>query len=175
MGKMASKNIFLIGFMASGKSTVGRRLARLLERPFVDTDAVIERAARRSVRRIFAQRGEEVFRRLEERAVVRASRVRGAVVAVGGGAVLRAANVRRMRASGIVVYLAVALDRLWSRLDCHGVARRPLLRGGDARRVMARLLSSRRPLYRKAAHLTVRASSSAEQIAGRILTRLGGG
>src|SRR5262245_10307958 len=110
MPRRARPNVFLVGFMASGKSTVGRRLARLLDRRFVDTDAEIERAAGRSIRSIFARQGEKAFRRMEERAVTSASRLKDAVVAVGGGAVLHPASVARMRRSGRVIYLAVSAD-----------------------------------------------------------------
>jgi shikimate kinase len=172
---MPPKNIFLVGFMASGKSSVGRHLARLLRRPFVDTDAEVERAAKRSVARIFSENGEEYFRRLEQSAVARSCRRSGMVVAVGGGAVTRPRNVALMKKSGTIVYLSAGIELLWSRARREGLNRRPLLNsGGTGRlRTMARLLALRRPIYRDCAHIVVRASGSPEQVAGRILQRLG--
>ena len=169
-------SVYLIGFMASGKSAVGRELAKLLCRPFVDTDREIERKARRTVPQLFAARGERAFRALEAKAVGAAAKLSGAVVAVGGGAVLSAANVSRMRRSGRVVYLEVAPIRLWARARAAGLHKRPLLAAPtdeESRRRLDDLLARRRPLYRRAAHLTVRADAPAREVAAKVARRLG--
>lgn len=170
-------SVFLIGFMASGKSAVGRALARRLGRPFVDTDREVEREAGASIPGIFARRGgEKSFRALEAKAVSRAARGPAAVVSLGGGAVLRAGSVRAMRERGTVVYLDAPFLRLWARAKAAGLERRPLLAAEDddaARERMRALLERRRPLYRRAAHMTVRSDAPAEAIAARIAKRLG--
>lgn len=164
MGKARKPSVFLVGFMAAGKSTVGRALARRAGRPFVDTDALVAALARRSIPRVFAAEGEAGFRRREALAIARAARVPGAVVAVGGGAVTRPANVRLMRRRGVVVWLSAAWVAL-SRRD--GAAGRPLWSRART------LFKERRPLYRAAAHLVVRSDrGAAEAVAARAAARL---
>jgi len=155
--------------MASGKSAVGRALASRLGRRLIDTDREVERAAKRSIQRLFAERGEAAFRRLESRALSRAARQRGMIVALGGGAVLRRANVSLIRRTGSVAYLQVPLTKLRSR--GRGVPRgsRPLWKTN-----LRALLAARRPAYRRAAHIVVRAAKGAPSaVAGRIIRALG--
>jgi shikimate kinase len=141
--------IYLTGFMGTGKSSVGRALARRLGRRFVDLDAEIEKGSGRTVAQLFS-RGEAFFRRSESQALRRASRRQGLVVALGGGALLATANRRLAADSGILVCLTCAEDRLWSRLRTDDIAR-PLLGSGPKRRErMRRLLAQRRSLYRQA-------------------------
>ncbi|MFH1725897.1 MAG: shikimate kinase [Elusimicrobiota bacterium] len=157
-----------MGFMASGKTSVGRALARRLGRAFVDTDAEIARAEGRGIPRIFAEDGEAAFRRMEERAISRASRGGGLVVAVGGGAVTRPRNVAAMRRSGRVVYLEASFAVLRARAERDGARKRPVWREAK------RLLPRRRPVYRRVADLKVRAGlGSPERVAERIARRIG--
>lgn len=162
----ARDRIFLVGFMAAGKSCVGRALARLSGRPFVDTDRLVSALARRSVAQVFAAEGEAGFRRREAAALARAARVRGAVVSVGGGAVTRAENVRLMRRAGTVVWLQAGWKTLARRVGPGGAQARPLWTRGRA------LLAERRPLYARAAHLRVRSDSGPARVAERIARRL---
>src|SRR5437867_10183399 len=97
--------IVLTGFMGTGKSEVGRRLARRLGRAFVDTDAMVEARAGKPVAAVFTDEGEPAFRRLERDAVADAAASGEAVVAVGGGAVLDPVNVATLRAAGVVICL----------------------------------------------------------------------
>lgn len=151
--------------MAAGKSTVGRALARLAGRPFVDTDALVAALARRTIPQLFAAEGEAGFRRREARALGRAARVPGAVVAVGGGAVTRSPNVALMRRRGKVVWLQAPMKVLARRVG-EGSSR-PLWADAPA------LLRRRRPLYARAAHLSVRSGRGApEAVAARVLARL---
>ncbi|MBI4676651.1 MAG: 3-dehydroquinate synthase [Elusimicrobia bacterium] len=167
-GGRNTDNIYLLGFMASGKTSVGRALARRLGRRFLDTDDLIERRSRRGIRRIMAEDGEEAFRRIEEAAVAAAAREGGTVVAVGGGAALRPSNVRVLRKSGTVVFLEAPLSVLARRAAKAGLRSRPLWdRVGP-------LFKRRAPLYKKAAHVSVEAGmGTPEEIAGLIASRLG--
>ncbi|MBI5211397.1 MAG: shikimate kinase [Elusimicrobia bacterium] len=170
-GREAAR-IYLIGFMASGKSVVGRALARRLGVPARDVDAGVEAGAGESVARIFARRGEAAFRDLESRALAAAS-AGPAVVSVGGGAVTRPANVRFMRRRGVVVHLEVPLDALYRRARKDGLAKRPLLAAGDrSLAAMRRLLAERAPFYRKARHLAVDGRGPVEAVARRVERRL---
>lgn len=131
-------NIVLIGMPGCGKSSVGAGLARLLGRPLVDTDALVERAAGMSVPEIFSKYGEAEFRRLEAAAVREAGLGHGTVIACGGGAPLTEENRFHLRANGWVYYLrrdTSALDR----------SARPLSAGGRA--VLERLFAQRHPIY----------------------------
>jgi shikimate kinase len=144
--------LWLTGMMGAGKTTIGRLVAALTDRPFVDLDDTVEGAAGRSVRRIFADDGEEAFRDLESVAL-RTVAGRDAVVACGGGAVLRPGNRAVMREHGVVVWLRALPETLAGRLE--GAADRPLLAGPDRVGSLAVLEAERLEAYRAAAHFTV--------------------
>lgn len=161
--------VFLVGFMAAGKTSAGKALARLTGRPFVDTDALVCALSRRTIPQLFAAEGEAGFRRREAAALARAARVPRAVVAVGGGAVTRPANVRLMRRTGRVAWLQTAFAAARARAEADGVSGRPLWANGRA------LFSERRTLYRRAADVAVRSDrGTPEAVARRLLARLGG-
>jgi shikimate kinase / 3-dehydroquinate synthase len=140
-------NVVLVGFMGSGKSTVGPHLAQRLERPFVDLDDVIEADAGRSVAEIFSSEGEAGFRERESRCLQRALERDGSVVAVGGGAPMREENWARIRNGNTVVALMAEPGELARRLN--GSSDRPLLEPG-APSVIASLLPSRLSRYLEA-------------------------
>ena len=117
--------VILTGFMATGKTEVGRRLARRLGRPFVDVDGLVEAATGKSVADIFASEGEARFRELERVAVDDACRVSEAVIATGGGTLLDAENRRRLAAAGPIVCLAAPPEEILRRVG--DPASRPLL------------------------------------------------
>lgn len=152
-----SSHVVLVGPMGSGKSTLGRALAALLGRSFVDLDARIEQAAGCDIRAIFAAEGEAGFREHEARALVAALAEAPAVIASGGGAVLREDNRAAMRESAIVVYLQVDAALQLQRLS--GDNTRPLLQTDDPAQTLARLQAQREPLYRACAHLIFDTSS----------------
>lgn len=154
--------VTLIGLMGAGKSRVGRTAAASLHRPFVDTDALIADAAGMTIRQIFAREGESAFRRRERSALSAALDRDGAIVSVGGGAVLDPDNVERMRAAGHVVWLYADPETLATRLR-RSVLRgdRPLLADADPRQVLARLLAERRAAYTAAASVTLRTDGMA--------------
>lgn len=144
-------NIYLIGPMGSGKTAVGRELARRLKRRFVDTDSWIEREAGAAVSDIFARRGEKAFRALERRAVRRAAGTGGLVVALGGGAPTQTEVRRVLLTTGITVRLTCSQRDLWRRVAPKR-ATRPLLKGGTAaesRGRLAELLRRREGRYPK--------------------------
>ena len=105
-------NLVLIGMPGSGKSSVGRALAEAMRRPFVDCDDEIERRAGKTIPEIFASEGEGAFRALEARVIADVGKEKGAVIATGGGAILRGENVRALRQNGVVLWLRRALDAL---------------------------------------------------------------
>ena len=165
------RTIVLTGFMGTGKSEVGRRLAKRLGRAFVDTDELVEVRAGKSVATIFADDGETRFRALERQAVADAAGREGAVIALGGGAVLDRANVDTVRANGVLVCLTARPDVILKRLG--DVRQRPLLAGGDPRANVARLLDERRDAY-ATADITIDSSDrSADEVVEEIRKQLG--
>lgn len=162
----AFPGVVLIGFMGSGKSSVGRELARRFGAPFVDVDERIESAAGSSIRDLFAREGEPAFREREKAALREALSVKGCVIATGGGAFSDEENRALLRSYAPVVYLEAAVGTLLARLA--GDLGRPLLRGGDREEVVRELLSRRIPGYRTA-DLTVRTDGrTVEEVAGQV-------
>lgn len=147
--------ISLVGMPGSGKSTVGRHVARQLGLEFVDTDHLIEQRIGCSIREYFELHGEPAFRDVEQAVVAEATAMPNVgVLATGGGVVLREANRELLRQRSTVMYLRTTPDDLARRLrnDTH----RPLLQGGgDAARRLRQLFQERDPLYRRAAHFVI--------------------
>jgi shikimate kinase len=159
--------VVLVGLSGSGKSTVGRLLARQMRRQFVDTDRLIEERIGGTIAAFFASAGEEAFRDLEQD-VLSSSCTERAVVATGGGVILRAANRLAMRRGNLVVWLDPPLTMLAERLaNHHRHEVRPLLQGDleDRLRDLARV---RRALYAVTAHIRVTEASDAHLSAWQI-------
>jgi shikimate kinase len=144
--------LFLIGMPGSGKSTVGRALARDAAWPFVDLDREIEARSGVPVATIFELEGESGFRKREAQLLDEFSRKQGVVLAAGGGAVLATENRERLRSRGLVVYLRSTIDELARRTA--NDRSRPLLQGLDLRARLEQLLRERQALYEATAHLT---------------------
>lgn len=142
-------SIALVGMPGSGKSTVGRHLARQLAWRFVDSDHEIERRIGGSIRAFFEQHGEAAFRDLEAQVIAELAATPATVLATGGGAVLREANRAALKAHGAVVYLRSSPEELFRRLR-HDT-QRPLLQVKDPLRRLRDLHAERDPLYRDAA------------------------
>ena len=146
--------IYLIGFMGSGKSRAGRKLAPTLQLPFVDLDDRIEAAAGCSISDFFARHGESAFRQLEARCLRQTEAVSGLIVACGGGTPCYHDNMAWMNRAGLTVFLDPPLEVLAERLQ-RGRAHRPLLKGmadSDTLRTFIReKLDRRRPFYEQAA------------------------
>jgi shikimate kinase len=150
-------NLVLIGYRATGKTSVGARLAETLRRPFVDLDQVLVREAGRSVADIVAQNGWAEFRRLEKELVARYRDAGGQVLATGGGVVLDPDNVAALRENGILIWLTADPAAIQARLaeDQPRDANRPSLTGGDTIREVTDVLAARAPLYQAAAQMIV--------------------
>lgn len=146
------KPIFLTGFMATGKSKVGRILAERLGRVFVDTDEMVAEAAGKAIPEIFAQDGEAAFRQLEHEAVRRASQMPHAVVSLGGGAVTQKRNWEVIRATGVCLCFEASADTIFERVS-RKREERPLLAGLDdagLRHKIETMLAVRAPFYARA-------------------------
>ncbi len=164
-------NIYLVGPMGAGKTTVGRILARSLHCDFVDTDRLLEERTGVSVGHIFEIEGEAGFRDRECKLLKEVSQFRETVIATGGGIVLRKKNRQILCKGGPVIYLQACLGILLRRLR-HSQTR-PLLQSGDPKAVLEKLMHERDPLYRQVADLVVRVSSdSSQRTAARILHQL---
>lgn len=162
--------IFLVGFMGAGKSTVGRILAQRLDRAFVDCDELIEMKAGASVREIFEAEGEEGFREREARALAALENWPPVVAACGGGVVIRDENRRVLNEMGVVVYLEVTAGEAMARIGQDDS--RPLIAGGGAT-VAATLLHARETLYSAVADITVQTvGRGPEEIADEIAAAL---
>jgi len=162
----AFRGVVLVGFMGSGKSSVGRALARRFGAPFVDVDERIESAAGCRVRDLFGREGEPAFRVREKTALRDVLSVKGCVIATGGGAFSDEENRALLRSYAPVVYLEAAVETLLARLA--GDLGRPLLRGGDREAVVRELLSRREPGYRTA-DVTVRTDGrTVKEVAGQV-------
>ncbi|HCZ14336.1 MAG TPA: shikimate kinase [Candidatus Accumulibacter sp.] len=147
------RNVYLVGLMGAGKTTIAKTLARRLAYHFVDSDHEIESRTGVRLPTIFEIEGEEGFRRREAQVIADLARMHGCVVATGGGAVLRPDNRENLRASGLVIYLNVPLQTLCERTR-HD-KNRPLLQVSDPLRKLTELYQQRDPLYRSIADLVV--------------------
>jgi shikimate kinase len=164
-------NVYLIGMMGAGKTTIGKALANKTGQEFVDTDRLLVERTGVPVATIFEIEGEEGFRRRESAVIAELAGRSGCVVATGGGAALAEENRRLMRASGTVVYLRARLENLWERTR-HDTSR-PLLATPDPKGTLASLLERRDPLYREAAHVVIETSSqAASTLVGRVVAAL---
>jgi len=160
-------NIFLVGLMGAGKTSVGKLLARRLGKTFHDCDQEIERATGVKIPVIFEIEGEAGFRAREAKMLAELTARRDIVLATGGGAVLSADNRRRLSENGVVVYLRAAAAELWSRTRRD--KNRPLLKAADPRAKLEQLFAERDPLYREVADTIVDTGS---QSVGNLAHRL---
>lgn len=173
MGRRSFRGLVLVGFMGSGKTSVGQEISRRLGAEFLDLDDRIERIAGSSVREIFADRGERAFRELETEAIREAVSVAGRVIATGGGAFQNEENRHLLKEYAPVVFLDVTPDGVVSRLS--GDRTRPLLPGNGTggEQEIVRMMKARRPAY-ELADLTVRTDGiTVLQVADRVLERIG--
>lgn len=173
-------HIWLVGFSGSGKSTIGPKLARLIKRPFFDTDAMIERLERRTIAAVFSVEGKKYFRRRESEMIASLARRRQpAVIALGGGAFQSPANRRQIQTCGQSVYLRISASAVHQRLSA--ASDRPLLQVKPKRgetlkqarmRIITTLLSKRTRNYEKADMTVSVSSGTPHQIAKRIVAKV---
>lgn len=168
---MIDRRLALIGLPGCGKTTVGRQLARRLGLPFRDSDHAIEERIGCTIREFFEREGEPAFRDIEEEVIRELSEGEAAVLATGGGAVLRAANRERLHQTAHVVYLRSTPDELFRRLR-HD-AQRPLLQVKDPLARLRALYEERDPLYRETAHFVIETGRpSVATLVNMVLTQL---
>ncbi len=146
-------NVVLIGYRGSGKSTVGRALARRLGWPYIDTDGLAEARCGMSIRELYADRAEEGFRDIEAAVIAEVAGLDRHVISTGGGAVLREENVANLRRNGMIFYLHAAPEVLWQRIFADDTRRhsRPETNAARGLSLVREELSLRTPLYRAAA------------------------
>lgn len=163
-------NVFLIGMMGSGKTTVGRLLAHQLGYHFFDTDVLIEQVADKTINEIFAEGGEDTFRQLETQVLSELSAYTNLTIATGGGIVLDRFNWSYLH-HGLIVWLDASVDLLIDRLQ--NDTTRPLLQAADPASALQKLLDQRQHLYAEAdLHIRINASETPEQIASRIVAEI---
>ncbi len=166
-------NIILVGFMASGKSHVGRILSRQTGRPLADADAEIVKRAGQPIDRIFAEQGEAAFRTLEQKVIAGLCRGSGQVISAGGGAFAQPENRRVMLSRGTVFCLQARPETIYRRLradDRSGPAARPLLAGPDPAGRIRELLTRRAEAYAQAHYCIDTDALTPKQVAERVLT-----
>ena len=146
--RLGDRSIVLVGLMGAGKTSVGRRLARRLDLPFLDADTEIEAAAGRTIAEIFAEYGEDHFRDGERRVIQRLLGEGPQVLATGGGAYINGETRANIRTAGVSVWLKADLDVLMNRVRRR--SHRPLLQDPDPEGVMRRLMEARYPVYAEA-------------------------
>ena len=171
---LRGSNLYLIGMMGAGKTTVGKQLAQALDYRFFDTDHLIETATGQSVSKVFASSGEAVFREWETRTLAELAGLTRSAIATGGGIVLKPENWSYLR-HGVVIWLDVSLEVLQDRL-CSDQTRPLLQDSQDARELDRRLralLDQRQHLYDQAdLHIAVGANDTPDQITDRVLQSL---
>jgi len=144
---LTRRNVYLAGFMGTGKSTVGRELARLMGRKFIDTDIALERRLGMTVSEAFAQKGETFFRAEEKALALQLTETHSRVVATGGGTLLDPDVRKAFAQTGLIICLFTNKDELVQRLE--RTDKRPLLRGESVRSKVDELLEKRREIYDK--------------------------
>lgn len=148
------KNIVLIGMRGTGKSAIGRELAKYLGWRFIDIDKTLEAGENLSIRELIKMHDWEYFRDLESKYTALAAQQKNAVIASGGGVILRSINMKALKQNGVIVLLEVPLEHMAKRVS--GNDKRPSLTGEDPVQELERVWNERKELYRQAADVTVR-------------------
>jgi len=171
VARQPRENVFLVGLMGAGKTSVGKMLAKRLGKTFHDSDHVIEARTGVRIPVIFEIEGEAGFRTRETAIVDELTGLDNVVLATGGGAVLDPANRAVLRARGTVIYLRASVDELWNRTR-HD-RNRPLLQTADPRARLAQLHAQRDPLYREVSHIVIdTGTQSLKSLIGRLEAQL---
>lgn len=160
-------NIVLIGFMGTGKTTVGNGVSRILGMEFVDTDQEVEKVTGLTIREIFQKYGETRFRSEETAAAKRLAKLDHVVISTGGGLVLNPENLEALAETGIVIALWADPDTIYNRVSHRNT--RPLLLQENPRQVIADLLHQRKHLYRRAQFNIDTSSLTLEQVIDKVI------
>ncbi len=152
-----TENIYLIGLMGAGKTTIGRQLAKALQLPFYDSDKAIEEQTGVDIPTIFEYEGEEGFRAREQNMIEELTKIDGIVMATGGGAILREPNRLALQKNGFVVYLQCSVDKIVQRTKRDN--QRPLLNADNPRERIETLFAEREALYLSCADFKIETSS----------------
>ena len=144
-------NIVLVGFMGTGKTSIGRRISSQLRMRYVDTDDIVERDSGRRISNIFAEDGESAFRELESEAVCKVSKLYNHVIATGGGVVLKESNMTELKRTGIVFCLTATAEEIYRRVGHQ--THRPLLQDPDPLAKIQSMLAERQPYYAEADYM----------------------
>jgi len=164
-------SVALIGFMGTGKTTVGRLLAEKLNKQFVELDELIERRTGKSIAKIFNKEGEIAFREMEIAVVKEVSGDKNQVISCGGGVVLNTINIERLKLDSRIVLLTASPLAILKRTYANN--NRPLLNTDDKLQNICEMLKFRQPLYERAADFTVNTTQlSVGTVAGQIINRL---
>ena len=164
------RNIILCGFMATGKSSVGKRLAAKLHYQFLDMDSLIEEETGMTVPQIFSSQGESAFRALESRMVERIAGWTGYVVATGGGTIVNPQNLETLKRCGVVISLTADIQTILLRAGKGDT--RPMLQGGDRLERIRQLLEQREPFYAQADIILDTSALNMNQVVSRLMERL---
>lgn len=163
--------VALTGFMGTGKTAVGKRVARRLGRPFLDTDEMVEASAGKPVRRIFADDGEARFRELERAAVAEACARGDVVVSTGGGALIDERNLRALADGGLVIGLVADPETIARRVG-RAIEERPLLAGGPVVERIRALLAERERFYARATLRIDTSGRTVDEVANEVIGAL---
>jgi len=163
-------NLILTGFMGTGKSTVGKRIANRLGWPFLDTDTLIEEDTRMTIPTIFTERGEHYFRAIEQAIISRVCLATGNVIATGGGVMTNEENVRTLKENGTVICLTAQPEVILSRVQ--GNNYRPLLQGENPLAKIRELLAARAEAYGKADLVVDTSQLSIDEVVDTICSRV---
>jgi len=161
------KNIILIGFMGTGKTTIATAVANRLKMRYVSTDNLIEKKENRTINEIFQKSGEDYFRDVESAVIRDVSCMEGLVVDTGGGAVIREENMSYMKSGGIVICLTADEETIMGRTKKY--KHRPLLNVEDPKRKISDLLAKRAPFYAKADHTIDTGKLTAKQVVDKVI------
>ncbi|SNS81316.1 shikimate kinase /chorismate mutase [Anaerovirgula multivorans] len=169
--KLFPYNIVLVGFMGTGKSTVGRDLSRKLEMGCRDTDAMIQEKAGMSIKEIFKKFGEAHFRKLEKEVVAEVSQLKNTIIFCGGGVVLKEENVENLRQNGKIILLTAQPETLYERISQDDT--RPVLKGQMSLEGIRSLLKQRNQAYNDSADVAIQTDDkSVDEISTQIITKL---
>lgn len=164
-------NIALIGFMGSGKSTVGRMLAGKLDKTFIDIDHIIELAEENSINGIFSLHGEEYFRNIESKVIKKVFKNNNCVYACGGGVVIKKENMAVIKKNSLVIYLKITPDCAFKRLEKD--KSRPLIKDGGKDIINSLIEEREREYIRYSDHMVDSEPNDPEAICGNIIKKIG--